>query len=125
MGAVGKLKQKYSGRFRVIGCFSFFVAACFIGVTVAGDGFRTDVQSLTFLLLHGIVYLYFASLSILLLPGRNEEKKPEPARSASAVDASATQPSSTRVNSPKEDDDEVQITDVVLSKHEHEEEEQV
>ncbi|EFC38142.1 predicted protein [Naegleria gruberi] len=118
MGAVGKLKAKYSSRFRVVGSFSFIVAACFIGLTIAGNGFRTDVQSLTFLLLHGIVYVYFASLSFLLMPGKNEERKPELSASAKEMDANDksdfTKPSSAnRV----EDDDEVQITDVVLSRN--------
>ncbi|KAG2389575.1 hypothetical protein C9374_014135 [Naegleria lovaniensis] len=126
MGAVGKMKQKYSGRFRVIGCFSFIVAACFISVTITANGFRTDIQSLTFLLLHGIVYVYFACLSVLLLPGPREEKKPEPRTvtiDPTQSDNTKTDVNSAKANSPRDnaEDDEVQITDVVLSRNDEDE----
>jgi len=124
LGAIGKMRKKYSSRFRVIGSFSFIVAASFIGVTIAGNGFRTEIQSLTFLLLHGIVYLYFACLSILMMPGRNEEAKPEIKRSdevSSHDNMTSDAKSPTDQPQHMEDDDEVQITDVVLSRNEDDE----
>ncbi|KAL9645968.1 hypothetical protein ABK040_001075 [Willaertia magna] len=117
IGAVGRMRKKYSTRFWVVGSFSFAVALAMIGVSIAGTGLRTNAQSLSFLVSHTIVYLYFASLSILFLPGANEDVAPIQANNTLQVnDTEHFDQPTVKSNIPVDDEDNIEVTDIIVSR---------